>query len=70
MIIEDFLEWFQVVEYFFDYSNVPEGTKVKLIVYKLTSGASTWWDQMQHECRVRNQPPIDSWERMKRKLVK
>lgn len=47
--IEDFLDWFNTIEQFFDYSEISEEKKVKLIAYKLTGGCfslvganSTW----------------------------
>jgi hypothetical protein len=42
--IEGFLDWLAVVERFFDYMEIPEDKKVKLVAYRLMGGASAWWE--------------------------
>ncbi|XP_011015163.1 PREDICTED: uncharacterized protein LOC105118819 [Populus euphratica] len=41
--IEGFLDWLAVVERFFDYMEIPEDKKVKLVAYRLMGGASAWY---------------------------
>ena len=41
--IEDFLDW-HAIENVFDYMEIPDEKRVKLIIYKLRGGASTWWE--------------------------
>lgn len=45
--LEAFLDWIKSVESFFQYMNTPDSKKVKLVSFKLKSGASAWWDQIQ-----------------------
>ncbi|KAK1261225.1 hypothetical protein QJS04_geneDACA019084 [Acorus gramineus] len=40
--IEEFLDWLAEVERFFDYMDIPEERKEKLVAYKLKGGASAW----------------------------
>jgi len=39
---DDFLEWLQTVERIFEYKEVPEDKKVKLVALKLRKYASLW----------------------------
>jgi len=40
------LEWLHIVERIFDYKEVPEDKKVKLVALKLRKYASLWWTFM------------------------
>ena len=40
--IEAFLDWLVLVERFFDYMDILEDKKVKLVVYRLLGGAFAW----------------------------
>ena len=42
--IEGFLDWLVLVERFFDYMDILEDKKVKLVAYRLLGGASAWWE--------------------------
>ena len=50
---EDFVDWLNQVERIFDYHEVPDHKKVKLIAIILRSRASACWEQFQIQ-RVRN----------------
>lgn len=49
---EEFMDWLNQVERIFDFREVPNSKKVKLISIKLKGRASTWWEQLQVQ-RVR-----------------
>ena len=45
--IKGFLDWLAVVKRFFDYMEIPEDKKVKLVAYRLMGGAYAWWELLQ-----------------------
>jgi hypothetical protein len=66
--IEDFLDWVTEVERFFDYMNIREDHKVKLVAYKFKGGASAWWEKLQISHARQGKGPVTSWLKMKRLL--
>ena len=63
--VEAFLDWVKNVESFFEYMEMVEDKKVKMVALKLKSGASVWWDQIQV-----GKAPIRSWPRMLKMMIK
>ena len=50
---------------FFEYTEFPEGKKVKFVAYKLKGRVLVWWDRLR-EMRMRDgQCPVQTWHRMK-----
>ena len=43
---DDFLEWIQTVERVFEYKEVPDEQKVKIVALKLRKYASLWWTNL------------------------
>ncbi|PKI62509.1 hypothetical protein CRG98_017133 [Punica granatum] len=56
------------VDRFFEYAEVPEEKRVKLVAYRLKGGASAWWDCVQENRGCVRKQPIQTWERMRRML--
>ena len=50
---DHFLDWLQTVERIFEYKEVPEEKKVKLVALKLCKYASIWWANLMAK-RARN----------------
>ncbi|XP_026460050.1 uncharacterized protein LOC113360806 [Papaver somniferum] len=63
--IEELLDWFYEVESFFNFMDVPDYSKVKLVAYKLKGGAAAWWDKLCDDRSKYHKPPIRTWKRMK-----
>jgi hypothetical protein len=66
--IEGFLDWLAVVERFFDYMEIPEDKKVKLVTYRLMGGASAWWEQLQLTRIRQRKGMVQTWSKMRRLL--
>ena len=43
---DDFLEWLSTVERVFEYKDIPDDKKVKLVALKLRKYASIWWNNV------------------------
>ncbi|KAG8368442.1 hypothetical protein BUALT_Bualt15G0045900 [Buddleja alternifolia] len=63
--IEEYLDWESNVEKFFNYTRVPNDKQVQYVAYKLTGGASVWWDQLQENRRRQGRQPVVTWAMMK-----
>ncbi|XP_026458570.1 uncharacterized protein LOC113359097 [Papaver somniferum] len=66
--IEGLLDWFYEVESFFNFMDVPDSSKVKLVAYKLKGGAATWWETLCEDRDKYHKPPIRTWKRMRELL--
>jgi len=45
--LEDFVDWLNTVERVFDYYEVMDEKKVKLVTIRLKGRTSAWWEQLQ-----------------------
>ena len=46
---DEFVEWLQTVERVFEYKEVPEDQKVKIVAIKLKKHASMWWENLKRK---------------------
>ncbi|TXG46352.1 hypothetical protein EZV62_028147 [Acer yangbiense] len=46
---DDFIDWFTTVERIFDFKDVPENRKVKVVAIKLRKHASIWWEHLKRQ---------------------
>jgi len=53
---DEFLEWLNTVETIFEYKEVPEDKKVKLVALRLRKYASLWWTNLCNK-RIRERKP-------------
>nr|GEU60052.1 hypothetical protein [Tanacetum cinerariifolium] len=67
---DEFIDWLNTVERIFDYQDVPEDVKVKIVAIKLKRHASVWWEQLKLRRARENKSKIRTWEKMKRELRK
>ncbi|VFQ73961.1 unnamed protein product [Cuscuta campestris] len=54
---DEFLEWLETVERVFNFKDVPEDKKVKLVALKLWKYASTWWTNTSTKRRREGKAP-------------
>ena len=64
----DFLDQLLDLEDLFDYENIRDERKVKLVLYKLREYTLCWWEQIQTGRIRQGKDKIRSWARMKNML--
>ncbi|KAK4489910.1 hypothetical protein RD792_000558 [Penstemon davidsonii] len=67
---EEFSDWLHTVERIFDYKDVPDDRKVKLVAIKLTKYASIWWEHLKNRRAREGKSRIVTWDKMKKELKK
>ena len=68
MNIEEFLDWLAEVDRIFDYMEIPEERRVRLVACRLKGGASAWWERLQNRRQREGRQPVRMWFRMKQLL--
>ena len=61
---EEFLDWLHAVERVFEYKDVPEHKKVKLVACKLRKYAPLWWRNLCAKWVTERKSKIRTWEKM------
>uniref|UniRef100_A0A2N9IVE3 CCHC-type domain-containing protein n=1 Tax=Fagus sylvatica TaxID=28930 RepID=A0A2N9IVE3_FAGSY len=67
---DDFIDWLTTVERIFDFKDVPENRKVKVVAIKLRKHASIWWEHLKRQREREGRERITTWAKMKRELKK
>lgn len=65
---EEFLDWLSAIEKFFEWKDLSDSKRVKLVATRLRGLASTWWDQVQEARMRKGKDKIRSWSKMKAKM--
>ena len=65
---DEFLDWLRTVEKVFDYKDIPEDKRVKLVASKLRKYASIWWANLVAKRARKGKDKIRSWDQMRNKL--
>lgn len=66
---DEFIDWLHTVERVFDVKNLNDSQKVKLVAIKLRKHASIWWEHVKTRRAREGKPKIQSWSKMKKKLI-
>ncbi|VFQ83119.1 unnamed protein product [Cuscuta campestris] len=67
---DEFLEWLKTVERVFDFKEVSDEKKVKIVALKFRKYASTWWSNTKTKRNRDEKPPVDTWQKKKTLLKK
>ncbi|VFQ80062.1 unnamed protein product [Cuscuta campestris] len=62
---DDFIDWLNEVDRIFEYKEVPDHDKVKLVAIKLQGRACAWWKQMQRSREKKGKPKVNDWEKIR-----
>uniref|UniRef100_A0A2N9H3H4 Integrase catalytic domain-containing protein n=1 Tax=Fagus sylvatica TaxID=28930 RepID=A0A2N9H3H4_FAGSY len=65
---DDFIDWLTTIERIFDFKDVPENRKVKVVAIKLRKHASIWWEHLKRQREREGRERITTWVKMKREL--
>jgi len=64
------MDWLQTVERVFEYKEVPEEQKVKIVAVKLKKQASIWWENLKRKRKCEGKSKIKTWDKMHQKLTR
>ncbi|VFQ89741.1 unnamed protein product [Cuscuta campestris] len=67
---DEFLEWLETVERVFDFKDVSNEKKVKIVALKFRKYASTWWTNTCTKRRRNDKEPVSTWVKMRSLLKK
>jgi hypothetical protein len=65
---DEFIDWLNTVERVFEYQDVLEEEKVKIVAIKLKKHASIWWEQLKMKRAREGKQKIITWEKMVKEL--
>ena len=60
LVVEHLIDWISELDKYFEYDEVEEDKRVRLVVTRLKGHASLWWDSVQTKRRRKNKPLIKS----------
>jgi hypothetical protein len=66
--VEELLDWFRVLDKYFDYEDINEYKKVKHVVTRLKGHVALWWDELQADRHCKGKQRIKIWNRMVAKM--
>jgi hypothetical protein len=67
---DEFVDWLQAIERVFEYKEIPEEHKVKIVAVKLKKHALIWWENLKRRRKCEGKSKIKTWDKMRRKLTR
>ena len=68
LIAEHLIDWISEMDKYFEYNEIEEDKRVRLVVTRLKGHASSWWDSVKAERRRKNKSLIKRSDRMVAKM--
>ena len=68
LVAEHLIDLISGLDKYFEYDEVEEDKRVRLVVMRLKGHASLWWNTVQVEIRRKNKPLTKIWDRMAAKM--
>jgi len=65
---DDFLDWLSTAERVFEYKDIPDDKKVKLVALKIHKYASIWWNNVLEKRARKGKGKIRCWRKIRSKL--
>jgi len=62
---DEFLDWLQIVERVFNYKDISNEKKIKLVALKLRKYTSTWWANVLSKRAKKGKGKIRTWRKIK-----
>jgi len=66
----EFDDWLQAIECVFEYKEIPEENKLKIVAVKLKKHALIWWENLKRKRKCEGKSKIKMWEKMCQKLTR
>jgi hypothetical protein len=67
---DEFVDWLHAIERVFEYKEIPEEHKVKIVAVKLKKHALIWWENLKRRRKCEGKSKIKTWDKMRRKLTR
>ena len=65
---DEFIEWLQIVERIFEFKEISEDKKVKIVALRLRKYGSLWWTNLNAKRTRERKSEITTWDKMKAKM--
>ena len=66
--VEELVDWISSLEKYFDYEEVDDKKKVKILVTRLKDHVAIWWDELQTYRIRKGKSKIKQWDKMVSKM--
>jgi len=66
--LDEFIEWLQTVERIFEFKEISEDKKLKIVALRLRKYASLWWTNLNAKRTRERKSKIATWDKMKAKM--